>query len=125
MKYRDFLRILTDSGFVLERQRGRHRIYKGIVGGKTRLVVVSHARDSDDIGPGVLSSMIRHEQKTVRIASPSGRQGQRELVAMTARGVIAEDSAQGMTQELQSQGQGSGTIEQVPALMLGQCTNGL
>ncbi len=59
MKYRDFLRILTDNGFVLDRQRGRHRIYKGIVGEKTRLVAVSHARDSDDIRPGVLNSMIR------------------------------------------------------------------
>ena len=128
MKYRDFLRILTDNGFVLDRQRGRHRIYKGIVGGKTRLVAVSHARDSDDIRPGVLNSMIRPvrpQENSVQVTSPSGRQGQRELVAMTARGVIAEDSAQGITQELQSQGQGSGTIEQMPALMLGQCTNGL
>ena len=59
MKYRDFLRILSGNGFVLDRQRGPHRVYKGIVRGKTRLVVVSHARDSDDIRPGVLSSMIR------------------------------------------------------------------
>jgi predicted RNA binding protein YcfA (HicA-like mRNA interferase family) len=60
MKFRDFIKVLRDNGFALDRQgKGRHRIYKGIVAGQTRLVVVSCSQESDDIKPGTLSSMIR------------------------------------------------------------------
>lgn len=59
MKFRQFIRILLDHGFELDRQRGSHRIYKGVVGGKTRIVVVACHRESDDIRPGVFDSMIR------------------------------------------------------------------
>ena len=59
MKFREFIRVLLDHGFELDRQRGSHRIYKGIVGGKTRIVVVACHRESDDIRPGVFDSMIR------------------------------------------------------------------
>jgi predicted RNA binding protein YcfA (HicA-like mRNA interferase family) len=59
MKFRDLIRILEERGFELARQRGSHRTYKGIVGGQVRVVVVAYHRESDDIRPGTLSSMIR------------------------------------------------------------------
>jgi predicted RNA binding protein YcfA (HicA-like mRNA interferase family) len=60
MKFRDFIRILLRHGFELDRQSGSsHRIYKGRMGGQTRLVVVACHSENDDIKPGTLSSMIR------------------------------------------------------------------
>jgi predicted RNA binding protein YcfA (HicA-like mRNA interferase family) len=60
MKFRDFIRILVRHGFALDRQSGSsHRVYKGRIGGKPRLVVVARHRESDDIKPGTLSSMVR------------------------------------------------------------------
>ena len=60
MNYRDFIRILDKHGFELHRQRGTsHRVYKAVVAGEVRLVVVACHRESDDIKPGTLSSMIR------------------------------------------------------------------
>jgi predicted RNA binding protein YcfA (HicA-like mRNA interferase family) len=59
MKFRDLIRILEEPGFELARQRGSHRTYKGKVGGEVRVVVVACHRESDDIKPGTLSSMIR------------------------------------------------------------------
>ena len=59
MKFRDFIRILEQHGFVLDRQRGSHRIYKGTVGGRTQVVTVACHREGDDILPKTLASMIR------------------------------------------------------------------
>jgi len=59
MKFREFIRILESHGFVLERQRGSHRIFKGVVGGRTQIVTVAFHSENDDIKPGTLSSMIR------------------------------------------------------------------
>ncbi|HET9230454.1 MAG TPA: type II toxin-antitoxin system HicA family toxin [Vitreimonas sp.] len=59
MKFRAFIRILEANGFVLARQRASHRAYEGTVDGKVRLVIVACHRESDDIKPGTLSSMIR------------------------------------------------------------------
>jgi predicted RNA binding protein YcfA (HicA-like mRNA interferase family) len=60
MKFRDFIRILLRHGFELDRQSGSsHRVYKGRVGGSTRLVVVACHSENDDIRPGTLASMIR------------------------------------------------------------------
>jgi predicted RNA binding protein YcfA (HicA-like mRNA interferase family) len=59
MKFRDFIRILEAHGFVLDRQRGSHRTYKGLVDGRVRVAIVACHRESDDIKPGTLSSMIR------------------------------------------------------------------
>ena len=59
MKFRDFITVLEDHEFELARQRGSHRTYKGRVAGQTRVVVVACHRESDDIRPGTLSSMIR------------------------------------------------------------------
>ena len=62
MKFRDFVRILEAHGFVLDRQRGSHRTYKGSVDGRVRVVIVACHRESDDIKPGILSSMIRQSR---------------------------------------------------------------
>jgi predicted RNA binding protein YcfA (HicA-like mRNA interferase family) len=60
MKFRHFIRILVRHGFEkLDRQRGSHRLYKGRIGGRTRLVVVACHNENDDIKPGTLASMIR------------------------------------------------------------------
>lgn len=58
-KFRYFIRMLEQHDFVLDRQRGSSRIYKGVVGGKMRLVSVHYHRGSDDIRRGTLNSMIR------------------------------------------------------------------
>ena len=60
MKFRAFIQILVRHGFELHRQRGSsHRVYKGRIGGTTRLVVVAFHSENDDIKPGTLASMIR------------------------------------------------------------------
>ena len=59
MNYRSVVRVLVSNGFAFDRQRGSHRIYKGVVAGKVRVVVVAYHRESDEIRPGVLAAMIR------------------------------------------------------------------
>lgn len=59
MKFRAFIRILEAQGFALARQRGSHRMFEGVVNGQVRVVVVAYHRESDDIRPGLLASMIR------------------------------------------------------------------
>jgi predicted RNA binding protein YcfA (HicA-like mRNA interferase family) len=59
MTFREFIKILEAHGFELDRQRGSHRVYKGVIDGQTRVVVVAGHRDSDEIKRGTLSSMIR------------------------------------------------------------------
>ncbi len=59
MKYRDFLRILLDHGFVLDRQKGSHKQYKAIIGGMVRLVTLDYSQPGEDIAPRNLASMIR------------------------------------------------------------------
>lgn len=59
MKFREFIRILKRHGFVLDRQRGSHCTYKGVVEGRTQIVTVACHNENDDIKPGTLSSMIR------------------------------------------------------------------
>jgi predicted RNA binding protein YcfA (HicA-like mRNA interferase family) len=59
MKFRDLIRILLRHGFELARPpSGSHRVYKGRVGGRTRLVVVAYHSGNDDVKPGTLASMI-------------------------------------------------------------------
>ncbi len=58
-KFSDFIRLLEVRGFELTRKSGSARIYKGQIGGKTRLVSVHFHRGSDDIKTGTLKSMIR------------------------------------------------------------------
>jgi predicted RNA binding protein YcfA (HicA-like mRNA interferase family) len=59
VKYRQVLRILLDNGFEQARQRGSHRTYKGVVGGQTRIVTLSHHSLNDDVLPKTLASIIR------------------------------------------------------------------
>ncbi|MDE2968045.1 MAG: type II toxin-antitoxin system HicA family toxin [Chloroflexota bacterium] len=49
-------RILERQGFVQTRQRGSHRRYRGVVGGRTRLVTVAQHRD---IPPDTLRTIIK------------------------------------------------------------------
>jgi predicted RNA binding protein YcfA (HicA-like mRNA interferase family) len=67
MKFRAFIRILEANGFWLARQRGSHRVYQGVVDGDLRLVVVACHRESDDIKPKTLSSMIRQSALPKRL----------------------------------------------------------
>lgn len=59
MKFRDFLRILEQEHFTLVRQAGSHRLYEAVVEGQRRIVTVAGHRESDEIRPGTLASMIR------------------------------------------------------------------
>jgi predicted RNA binding protein YcfA (HicA-like mRNA interferase family) len=59
VKYRDFIRILLDNGFQLDRQSGSHRQYEGLHGGRRWLVTVACHSEGDEIGRMVLASMIR------------------------------------------------------------------
>ena len=59
MKFSAFLAIVHRHGFTLQRTRGSHRTYRGTVDGMTRIVTVACHRESDDIKPKTLASMIR------------------------------------------------------------------
>jgi predicted RNA binding protein YcfA (HicA-like mRNA interferase family) len=59
LKYRDFLPVLLDHGFQLDRTKGSHRQYKAFVDGKTRLVTVDYSQPGEDISPKNLAAMIR------------------------------------------------------------------
>lgn len=59
MKFRDFLRILEEEHFTPVRQAGSHRMYEAFIDGQRRIVTVAGHRESDDIRPGTLASMIR------------------------------------------------------------------
>ena len=60
MKFRDFIAIIEAHGFGLDRQKATsHRVYKRVTKREVRMVVVAYHRLSDDIKPGILSTMIR------------------------------------------------------------------
>jgi len=60
VKFSAFVQVLAAHGFSLHRQgAGSHAIYRGVVSGEVRLVVVAAHRLSDEIKPGTLASMIR------------------------------------------------------------------
>ena len=67
MKFRDLIRILEAHGFVLDRQRGSHRTYKGVMAGEIRVVTIACHRESDDIKPGTLSSIVRQSRLPKRL----------------------------------------------------------
>ncbi|MGH7052446.1 MAG: type II toxin-antitoxin system HicA family toxin [Stellaceae bacterium] len=59
MKYRQFIAILQQHGFMLLRRGATsHRQYEGMAGGKRMMVTVS-GQDGDDIKPENLASMKR------------------------------------------------------------------
>lgn len=59
MKFRDVVDILEAHKFVLIRQNGSHRRYRGEVGGEVRFVDVAPHSLGDDIAKGTLGSIIR------------------------------------------------------------------
>lgn len=59
MKYRAFLKILEDHGFVEVRQKSRHHQLEGYVKGKRRMVTAAYSRLGEDIRAKNLASMIR------------------------------------------------------------------
>lgn len=68
MKVRDVIRILAANGFQLDRMRGSHRQFEGIVGGKRRLVTVP-GKDNQEVKIGTLMSISRQSglpRKTFR-----------------------------------------------------------
>lgn len=53
------LAILLEHGFELDRQKGSHRTYKGVVHGEVKIVVLAWHRGKDEIVPNTLASIIR------------------------------------------------------------------
>lgn len=59
MTFQDLIPIIAAEGFILECQRGSHRIYHAEIEGRRRTVVVACHNMGDDIRRGTLASMIR------------------------------------------------------------------
>lgn len=57
-KVRLIVAILRAHGFELERQKGSHRQYEGIVGGTRRIVTISQ-QDGDEVAPKLLGFIQR------------------------------------------------------------------
>ncbi len=55
VKATDFIRVISNLGYTLDRQKGSHAIYKGDLG--RRVVVPIHS--GKDLKPGTLAGMIR------------------------------------------------------------------
>ena len=58
MKVREVISVLESKGFALDRQKGSHRHFEGVVGGKRRLVTVP-GKDSEEVPKGTLASIRR------------------------------------------------------------------
>lgn len=58
MKVSRFIQVLEANGFTLDRTRGDHRQYEGVVDGVRRLVTVA-GRPGSDVKRRNLASMIR------------------------------------------------------------------
>ena len=58
MKVRQVVAVLESNGFVLDRTKGSHRHFEGVVGGKRRLVTVA-GEDGDEVRKGTLASIKR------------------------------------------------------------------
>lgn len=59
LTFREFLKVIEANGFVLDRQKGSHKVYLNRSASTLRLVVVAVHREADHIKPGTLASMIR------------------------------------------------------------------
>ncbi|MBK1668737.1 hypothetical protein CKO28_11925 [Rhodovibrio sodomensis] len=67
MTYREFIKILEAHGFAFDRQRGSHRVYKGVVDGRTRVVTVAGHKDKEEPKRNTLRSMIRQSGLPKRV----------------------------------------------------------
>ena len=107
-KFNRFVRMLERHGFVLDRQSGNSRIYKGRVGRKARLVSVHFHRGSDDIKADTLASDDRRvwfaEKAVLATVGRSHRAGHGKLM-MTAVSIAArEQGPNSITQKPQPHG---------------------
>jgi predicted RNA binding protein YcfA (HicA-like mRNA interferase family) len=59
VNYRQVIDILQRHGFSEIRCKGSHHLYEGFVGNLRRLVTVAYHKESQDVAPGTLASMIR------------------------------------------------------------------
>ena len=66
MKVRDVIGVLTGHGFRLDRSRGSHRHFEGVVDGVRRLVTVP-GKDGDEVPKGTLSSIRRQSGLSRRL----------------------------------------------------------
>ena len=60
MKVKDVIRLLTNDGWYLVRQKGSHKQYKHPY--KKGLVTISAHKMSDEIAPGTLNSILKQAQ---------------------------------------------------------------
>lgn len=58
MKVREVIAVLESNGLSLDRQKGSHRQFGGVVGGKRRAVTVP-GKDGDEVPKGTLASIRR------------------------------------------------------------------
>ena len=58
MKVRQVVAVLESNGFALDRTKGSHRHFEGVVRGKRRLVTVA-GEDGDEVRKGTLASIKR------------------------------------------------------------------
>ena len=58
VKVRQVVAVLESNGSVLDRTKGSHRHFEGVVGGKRRLVTVA-GEDGDEVRKGTLASIKR------------------------------------------------------------------
>ena len=116
MKFRDFIRILLRHGFKLDGQSGSSdRVYKGRVGGSTRLVVVACHSENDDIKPGTFGindPTVGTAQTDIPRMRASGGKRHRELMALSVAITACEQAAQRMGQELEPDRERSWTMQQ-------------
>jgi predicted RNA binding protein YcfA (HicA-like mRNA interferase family) len=70
VKYRAFVAIIEQHGFVCVRTRGSHRQYKAVIDGQTRLVTVDYDQPGNDIMINNLKSMIRQSGLDKKLFKP-------------------------------------------------------
>lgn len=56
VKVRQVVAVLKSNGFALDRTKGSHRQFEGIVGGKRRTVTVA-GKDGDEVPKGTLTAI--------------------------------------------------------------------
>ena len=69
MKVREVIRMLEDNGFRLDRQKGSHRRFKGLVKGRIRGVTVA-GKGSDEINKATLASIRRQSKLPKELFRP-------------------------------------------------------
>jgi predicted RNA binding protein YcfA (HicA-like mRNA interferase family) len=60
MKCRDIIKMIEADGWFLVRQKGSHKQYKHTT--KTGLVTIACHKESDDLAPGTLNSILKQAQ---------------------------------------------------------------